>query len=263
MQDPSGLLAVLLTLLFPIAFICCVGALIVIAFFVFIRLSSKTFTATPEKPGPDFLADAVPTLMSWNPERAFADLAARWVGWYRSISGVGRRSGGHYQGVVRSLSRPDDGWLAFTIDRTHYWNAVTHLHTSNNHLEITLNYETIGAFNASGGVGEVRFDGQPLGSIHLPGGELFDPVGNALGRYARQTSGIQLRTHPIWNRVEIEGRVVAEINAIWFRLPRTTRRPFPALHNLIFDLTPTEGQWLLALLAIELYYDGLWRRRID
>jgi hypothetical protein len=108
---------------------------------------------------------------------------------------------------------------------------------------------------------------QPLGSIHLRDGTIFDSEGQPIGRYHRYR-GLrwQVGSAPTSSRygpLELHGRTVAEVNDGLVRsggLLTGSAASRPLLRNLASDLSPEEENWLLALVALELYYSALRHR---
>jgi len=229
---------------------------LVFGFLVLLRLlRSRPYgaqeTAQAEARASDFVSRTVPTLLPWRPG-ALADLAARWEG----------TRGGlvieEHQGVLNSLGNPDGpGLLACYLS----------LKGSRGFLLLC----TSGPFDSAQDRREVRLDikvdgahvaigGQPLGSIHLREGTIFDSGGQPVGRYHRQRS---LSSSPRYGPVELYGRTVAEVNDTLVRggeflLDGGAR---PLVRNLTPDLTQEEESWLLALVALELYYDAISHRK--
>jgi len=113
----------------------------------------------------------------------------------------------------------------------------------------------------------VTAEGQPLGSIHLREGTIFDSGGQPIGRYHRYR-GLrwQVGSAPVSSRygpLELHGRTVAEVNDGLVRgggLLTGNAASRPLMRNLVPDLTSQEENWLLALVALELYYSALRHR---
>lgn len=234
-----------------VLFLACIFCIIVLVVLVFgflilLRLlRSRPYgaqeTAQAKARASDFVSRTVPTLLPWQPG-ALADLAAHWEG---------TRGGfviGEHQGVLKSLSNLDGpGLLACYLSLK--GNQGFLLLCTPEH-EVRLDIETDGA--------NVAVEGQPLGSIHLREGTIFDSGGRPVGRYHRQR-GLSPRYGP----VELYGRTVAEVNDTLVRggeflLDGGAR---PLVRNLTPDLTPEEENWLLALVALELYHDAIRHRK--
>jgi len=129
----------------------------------------------------------------------------------------------------------------------------------------------------------VTVGGQTLGSIRLCEGTIFDSGRQPIGRYHRYRGWRwQVGSAPTSSRygpVELYGRTVAEVNDGLIRggglltgsaaSRPLMRNPSTALRQssgqgsgqgLASDLTPEEENWLLALVALELYHSALRHR---
>jgi hypothetical protein len=229
-------------------FIC---GFVALAFWLRSRPYSAQELANAEAAASDYLARATPALLPWT-MAALADLACQWEG---------TRGGllvGQHTGQVKSLGRPDQpGLLAYYLSLKGR-NGFLRLRTSEREVRLDIAANDV----------RVTAWGQPLGSIILQDGALLDGAGQPLGRYHRYR-GLRWQvgsalTSPRYGPVELHGRTVAEVNDTLIRSNQlfaadAARRPL--LRNLASELAPEEEGWLLALVALELLYDALRRRR--
>jgi len=108
---------------------------------------------------------------------------------------------------------------------------------------------------------------RPLGSIRLPDQTLLNEGEQPIGCYHRYR-GLRWQVGSAsassrYGPVELHGRRMAEVNDGLVRgggLLTGSAASRPLLRNLSPDLTPEEEDWLLALVALELYYDALRHR---
>jgi hypothetical protein len=216
----------------------------------------KRFHETNRPPAaersPDvFFAAKMPGLKFWQPD-AFSDLSNRWLGWWEQIAPPF-----YSQGMIRSLAKPEESWIAFHLERSTYRSAVMRLRTSEN--EVVLNIRGGGQFDSNAEV-DVTFDAESLGYMKLPECLLLNSQGQQIGQYQRR--GIALRTMH-YAPVTLNGRTIASITDIWVRQIRARRKPEALMQNVAADLSAEDQRWLLALIGIELYYDAMWRRQYD
>jgi hypothetical protein len=283
---------------------CCLGVFTLLGFGLVILMISRQSQpystqekAKAEAAAETYLSQTVPTLLPWTPS-ALADLSCQWQG---------TRGGftiGQYQGLVKSLSKPDGpGLLAYYLSlkgrrgflrlrTSEPFDPSTRLRTgpaqdrpfdpaplgytrdrqdrpfgvypersrrAQDRREVRLDIEA----------NEVRVsvEGQPLGSVHLHEGTIFDSGGQPIGRYHRYR-GLrwQVGSAPTSSRygpLELHGRTVAEVNDGLVRsggLLTGSAASRPLVRNLAADPTPEEENWLLALVALELYHSALRHR---
>ena len=236
-------LTLLLSLL-PFAFCALfLVALALFAGFLFWRFFSRA-KVTPKVDGDVFLAQTRAELLPWSRE-VFADLSNRWKADWRTI---GRR--GYFQGAVQSLSRPEEAWLAFHIDHYGWLRGGITMRTSAHEVTLQITWEKRRGLRPPAQV-SITTTGQPLGTIRLPDFALMDSAGNAIGAYPHDTG---LHIGQAFHPLQMGGRAVAEIGDGWLIQPITLGSPKPALRNVIPDLGPQEEQWLVAALALELYF---------
>ena len=233
---------------------CCLGVFVLLGFGLVILMilrQSQPYSAQEmgqaEASASDFISRTVPTLRPWQPS-ALTELSCQWQG---------TRGGftiGQYQGVVKSLSNPDGpSLLAYHLSLKGS-RGFLRLHTSER--EVRLDIEANQA--------HVTVQGRPLGSIHLHEGTILDSGGQPIGRYHRYR-GLrwQVSSAPTSSRygpLELHGRTVAEVNDGLVRsggLLTGSAATRPLVRNLVPDLTPGEENWLLALVALELYHCGI------
>ncbi len=226
-----------------------------LVFLLVVRQTSRPYSAQQmaqaETNATNFLAQAMPQLLSWRPE-ALADLAARWEG---TRSGFLPRQ---YQGTVKSLASPDQpGWLAYYLSLKGSQGLLL-LRTTESEIRLDMAGTEI----------RVTGNGQPLGRMPRDGGAIFDPSGQPIGQYHRyQGWRWSMGSAPVTKKygpLELHGRTVAEISDALVRgsspfVADSTRRPL--IQNLVSDLQPEEIQWLLALVGLELLHDALRQRR--
>ncbi len=229
-----------------------VGALILVI--ILGRRRSQPYsaeeTAQAEAAAETYLDRTVPALLPWTPE-ALADLACQWRG---------TRGGlviGQHQGQVVSLSQPDGpGWLAFALSLKGY-RGFLHVLTSDREIRLEI---------GPGGF-RVTVDGQLLGSLREKDGALFDSQAQPIGCYRRyrglrwQMGSRSLSTR--YGPVELYGRQIAEVSdgLNWGGGPLgrdDARRPLIRLRGT--ELTYEEENWLLSVVAMELYYSALRQR---
>lgn len=224
-----------------------------------------TLVRTPPPMGRDeFLAHAGTSLLPWRRD-AFDDLAAHVRCNMRRVNLLG-----YAQGVVKSLRRPDaDGWLAFHIERSQATAAQVTLRTSEKQIVLDIQLEKI---LPQTGEAQVTLDGQPFGRIRLPECTFFDTDDHLAGHYRRRAVSLRVRSKPYYGPVVVGERTIAELTDVWINLPPQFKgrfylsftplpEPWPALRNVRPDMTPREENWLLAILALELFYDFCWIRR--
>jgi len=168
---------------------------------------------------------------------------------------------------VKSLRQPEaSGWLVFHIERPDEKEAQVTMCTSEKQLVLDLRLEKIAPPT---GEASITLEGRPFGCIRLPECALLDAYETQVGYYKRRYSG--LRAQRYYGAVVIGARTVAELTDVWMRLPAQFKgrfyrsftplpKPWPALRNLALDLTPVEENWLLAVLALELFFDTNWVR---
>lgn len=243
--------------LLVVAPFCCLGSFALLGFglvtLMILRQSqpySAQEMAQAEANASEFFSRTVPTLLPWQPG-ALTDLSCQWQG---------TRGGftiGGYQGVIRSLSNPEgQSLLAFSLSLKGS-RGFLRLHTSDREVRLDIEADEV----------RVAVGGQPLGSIHMREGTIFDSGGQPIGRYQRYR-GLrwQVGSAPTSSRygpLELYGRTVAEINDGLVRsggLLTGNAASRPLVRSLAPDLTLEEENWLLALIALELYYSALRHR---
>lgn len=162
----------------------------------------------------------------------------------------------HYSGTLKSIVQPESfGWLAFDLQLKRAKGPME-LVTAAGIYELEINL----------GSAKVRADGQPLGSlvtraqkVHLLG---IDE--QPFGYYKRPSKAIKFYLgpnpdffKPAYGSVVMNGRQVAEFNnnMVLIQHLKFMEDPMPTLYqNLVNDLTSEETDWLLALLAMEIYF---------
>lgn len=160
--------------------------------------------------------------------------------------------------MVKSLSNPDGpGLLAFYLSLKGS-RGFLRLHTSRH--KVRLDIEANEA--------RVTVEGRPLGSIRLSDQTVLNEGGQPIGRYHRYR-GLRWQVgsvlaSPKYGPVELQGRTIAEVNdGLILRgsgLLVGSAASRPLVQNLTPTLTPEEENWLLALVALELYCDALRHR---
>ena len=260
---------------------CCLGAFILLGFGLVILMISRQSQpysaqemAQAEAGASDYFSRTVPTLLPWT-SNSLVDLSCQWQG---------TRGGftiGGYQGVVKSLSNPDGpGLLVYYLSlkgrrgflrlrTSEPFDPSTGLRAGSAPLGYTRDRQDRREVRLDIEANEARVtvEGQPLGSIHLREGTIFDSGGQPIGRYQRYR-GLrwQVGSAPTSSRygpLELYGRTVAEVNDGLVRgggLLTGSAAGRPLLRNLASDLTPEEETWLLALVALELYHSALRHR---
>ena len=222
--------------LFPVA-------LALFAGFLFWRFFSRA-KVTPKVDGAAFLAQSRAHLLPWNRE-VFTDLSNRWKADWRHI---GRR--GYFQGTVQSLSHPEEAWLAFHIDHYGRLRGTIAVRTSAHEVTLQITWEKRRGPRPPAIV-IATSNGRSLGTIRLPDFTLMDSAGTAVGSFPHDTG---LHIGQAFHSLQIGGRAVAEIGDGWLIQPVTLGSPKPALRNVVPDLGTREELWLLAALALELYF---------
>ncbi len=229
---------------------------------LFVRFARQAKIVSPVN-GEVFLRQAEASLLPWRPN-AFQDLAAHWRGQWTAI---GVR--GNFQGLVKSLQHPDaDGWLAFSLERPEANEARMVMCTSERRCVLDLRLDKTFPIT---GKANVTWDGQHFGHIHLPECLLFDTQGQPVGQYKRRPGGLRMRSRRYYGPVTIEGHTIAELTDVWMRLPINFKgrfylsftplpQPWPAFRKIRFPLSLSEEDWLMAVLALELFYDTNWVR---
>ena len=178
---------------------------------------------------------------------------------------TGRRVGPslHYRGKLKSLKQMETpGWLAFDL-QLKFGKGFMKMRAVERDYELDVERNNIS---------EVRVDGIPLGQIHARGRNeiiLLSVDGRPLGRYQHQRPDMGFRfsakvyylrpgyLEPTYSPVEIRGRQAAEFNnnMILSQHLQFLQGPVqPLYQNLAPDLTSEETDWLMALLALEIYY---------
>lgn len=258
----------LLSIFVIIAFVFVVGLFMLVALAGIGYVVLRRFQAPPvgdsASPPPANEAErarqylAAATLRAWD-SSAFSDLSSRWVGWWKSVSGMGQGTG-YYEGVVQSFSAPaDPAWLAFTVRRWRMRDAEVQLRTSQQ--QVTLHITAEGPMNPNGRA-EVQLGGQPAGQIEIrfPVCHFHSADGTVQGVLTKRAASLR---DNYYAPIELNGRGIAGLTEIWIRQPKALRQPHLAFQNLAPDLSPTEQDWLLVMLALTLYYDSLWARKYD
>jgi len=225
-------------------------------FMRFLRRGEKVFQGASqalEKESGAYLAEA--ELLPWQPD-ALADFAS-----HLEIAGLQIGPSLHYRGALKSLSQPETpGWLTFDL-QLKFGKGTMEVRTAKGAYRLDI------ALNAA----QVRVDGIPLGQIHTRGDEitLLGMDQRPLGHYQHQRPYLGLRVSvkvyylrpgyldPTYSPVEMRGRQIAEFNnnMILSQHLQFLQGPVPPLYrNLDPDLTAEETDWLMALLALEIYY---------
>jgi hypothetical protein len=197
-----------------------------------------------------FLHEKIPALLPWNPSQALPDMSSLCVRTGES-SGLG---GGwsHCRGTVQSLKNSRAAWLAYTVNTRKQEGQVV-LHTSRDQMLIEVSR---GELPSGMRLARVEINGRALGSINIDSREFFDEIGRPLGRMTGGR-GIIMGGMTNYVAVEMQGRVIAEMNTEMFsRFERLGPMP-PAFKLDEPRLSPEEAWWLVALLAVALYRDCL------
>jgi hypothetical protein len=193
-----------------------------------------------------YFAATMATLPTWN-SGALSDLACRWEG---AKTGLTR---GQHQGRVMSVRQPSAAWLAFylTIKSA---EGFVRLRASDREVRL----EVVGAN------WRVTVDQSPFGSLRENEGSLFEARGQAIGHYQRYRGArMWMGSRSLsarYGAVELHGRTIAEVNDAlnWggglFNAGDARRQ---LVRVKIESLTTEEENWLLALVAVELYYNAL------
>ncbi len=253
--ETTALLSILAFFCFGALFLLCIAILLAVAFFVFARRASAVFgeagralhagTAT-------YFANIVPTLLPWQPH-ALADLSS-----HLEMNGIAGPGSLHYRGAIKSLSQPHADWLAFDLRLNWRARGALVLRASNRAVQLE-----IVSHSADGA--RVRVDKIPFGGLrdHAGAIELCDVTQRRIGQYARYNRQPTLRPYgvedvtPEYGAVEIGNRAIAGLN--YNLIPNQSvaqlDQPIPALlRDLAPELTSQEEDWLLALIALEVYY---------
>lgn len=256
MSDTSG---VAILALGTIALVCLFGLLIAaflgVMFLLVMRRTARVFRHANQALQTDttaYFADSVPKLLPWQ-SNGFADLSSQFE--MTGIAAIGL----HYRGVIRSLSQPNEsGWLAYDLRLDWRSRGALILRTSSRAVQLEFRGSPSDTL-------QVSADGIPLGSLREQSGEIVlrDVLRQQVGRYSRyRRKPFRLRlttvdVEPGYGAVEIDGRQVAEINhnLIPNQYVSLLNQPVPALlHDLPPALRSQEEDWLLALIALEVYY---------
>jgi hypothetical protein len=232
---------------------CLIGVVFVAALvFVVVLISRRRRPYTAEESAQAeaaakaHLDQTAPSLSPWNPT-ALADLACQWEG------RVGGLSIGQYEGRMMSLSQPDlVTWLSFSLS----------LKGSRGFLRLRTSVRELCLEIGRGGF-RLTVDGQLLGSLRERDSVIFDSSAQPVGRYQRYRGARwQMGSHSLSSRygpVEFRGRRIAELNDALDRsggLFRSGAAQRPLVRLLEPSLTGEEENWLLALVALELYYSA-------
>jgi hypothetical protein len=192
---------------------------------------------------------AAPSLSPWTPN-ALADLACQWRG------AAGGLSVGQYAGQIGSLAHPEITWLAFSLSLKGS-RGVLRLRASDRELRLEIGPRGF----------RITVDGQLLGSLREDDGLIFGSDAQPIGRYHRHRGmRWQMGSRSLSSRygaVELRGRRLAEINDALDRsggLLRSGATQRPLLRLAEPELTTEEENWLLALVAVELYHSALRHR---
>jgi hypothetical protein len=236
-----------LLILAPFCLLGAFGLLVFCLVALVLWLRSRPYSAqelaNAEAAATDYLDRTAPTLLPWTPD-ALADLSCQWQG---------TRGGlliGQHMGQVKSLGQPDQpGLLAYYLSLKGR-QGLLRLRTSEREVRLDI---------AASGV-RVTVGERSLGSINPRDGAIFDGEGQPGGQYHRYR-GLRLASSGRYGPLEFHGRMVAEVNDVlvrggdYFFGGDYARRPL--LRNLASNLTREEENWLLALVALELYNDAL------
>ena len=203
-----------------------------------------------DETGPRFLENAIPTLLLWNPSRAFPDMSSLCRRTRHSSGLGGGRS--HSRGTVQSLRNGREAWLAFAVNTRSRLGCLA-IYTTENKLEFHVK-----AKDGRGGGRHALIvaDGEPFGMMDLGTRELLDPQGRPVGRL---TGGLSIRMGgmPSYQVLNLGGEDLAGVNQEPLS-PLTRLGPMPPAFQLYrTDLTEKEQWWLLASFAAGLYQDSL------
>jgi hypothetical protein len=254
-MDESMIYPIILVVLFGGA--CLVAALILsgmgVFLYRFVRRNNQVFQAADQELAVDkgtYLTDASAQILPWEPT-VLSDFSS-----HLAITGRRVLANLHYRGSIHSLNQPKEHrWLAFDLQLKRARGPME-MHTDN------ANYQLDIALNAA----EVRVDGQSLGSLKTRSSEIY-LIGvdeRPLGRYQRPSRRVSLHLgpnpdffKPIYGSIVIRERPIAKLNnnMILSQHLKYTEEPIPPLfQNLATDLNGEETDWLLALLAMEIYF---------
>lgn len=198
----------------------------------------------------DFLREKTPTLLPWHTEQALSDISSLCV-----HTGVFSRLGGrwsHGRGTIQSLKNWRDAWLAYAIN-THEHGGSVVMHTSTNRIDIKVEGENPPQRLKKA---KITVDNRVLGSMNIETRELFDELGQPLGR-VKGGSAIIIRGMSNYVTVEIRGKEIAQINTEPYRLLERIGPMPPAFRIYETRLSTDNKWWLIALYAIALYRDFL------
>ena len=243
----GGLLATFFLL--PLVFILFFGALLVSLLVRMSRVFEQSGAA---------LAENVDHWLAGSGERLavlgrdeLPDLAARLV--VDGRTGFGRL---HYRGRVPSLAAPQRAYIDFD-EQLKFGAGLLRLRTRTSGLELAIP-----------GVGVTRVlvsvDGVPVGFLERTEDEvvLVGENGRVRGRYHRhpltflglRVEAPRLNLEPYYGPVELDGRVVAELNRNPLIVPDgLAPQLVPLLRNVVADLTDEEQAELMAFVAYEIH----------
>jgi hypothetical protein len=235
---------------FPLLLIVVVLALVVFTIYLISGGANRMMDRMRDEVGPRFLEETIPTLLTWEPQRALPDVSSLCKRRGQSSGLGGGRS--YARGTVQSLENRGSAWLAFTVD-TQQREGVVKMHTSANAMEVHIRRDSA---HWAGRQALITIDGRPLGSFSLKSSELYGVDGQPLGRLSGGAKLI-MQGMTDYRTLEIDGDPVADINYEPLS-PLERLGPMPAAFVIYKkELSEQEEWWLVALFAIALYSDSL------
>ena len=227
-----------------------VAGLLVVTAYLVLGGATRRMQDRRDRASPDHLRQATGLLLPWDPRQALHDLSSL----YRGTSEYTALGGGmyHSRGTIQSRIDTRHAWLAYAVN-SQQGSGRVEVRTSDHALVI----EVVGR---AARIAAVAVDGRPMGSVHIgASSEILDSSGERLGLVS---GGSPAATHRAVNYkdVELNGRLVAQFNTNLLRPLQRPGRPPAAFVVHVAELSDSEGWWLLALLALELYHDRnrLW-----
>ncbi len=219
-------------------------AVVALAIYLMLGGAGKRMRRVREEISPRFLRGTVSSLLPWSPQHGLADLSSLCRG-QAEMSALGGTTY-HARGTMQSQSQSAMAWLAYTVNIRRRQGTVI-LHTSANELVAEVDTER-------DRTATVRVDGRPFGTVRMRTGEMADLLGRPVGRLSRGKA-VTIYGMTNYRDVELNGRRVAEINGNLLHLGQRLGPSPPAFRLHDADLSCEEVWWLLALLALELYFD--------
>ena len=226
-------------------------------FFIKTKKSHQDFDSKADV----FLDDISPKVLAWKNE-ALDDFSSELT--FSGVNGLGKL---RYQGTIKSLSQTDaTGWLAFNM----LFNFVKFklkgtiaLRTAKHSYELDVDKDNIP---------QIRVDGIPFGMMQVRGEKItfFGVDRRSVGSYHRHmpNKGFKIVTYKRYYRrekyfstayspVKLHGKQIAEFNnnLVLEKHKAFLKDSMPSLYrNLAPDLSSEEVDWLMALLALEIYH---------